>query len=67
MHIRCGARQMEVHAGFRAHTAYRIGRLIAALKRLEVLVATLIYVSFGDNGASAEGTLNGLWAPACLR
>ena len=64
MHIRCGARQMEVHAGFRTHTAYRIGRLIAALKRLEVLVDTLIYVIFGDNGASTEGTLNGSYTLA---
>jgi arylsulfatase A-like enzyme len=59
MHIRCGARQMEVHAGFRAHTAYRIGRLIDVIKAPEVLDDTLIDVIIGDNGASAEETLNG--------
>jgi arylsulfatase len=53
------ARQMEVYAGFLEHTDHHIGRLIDALQDLEVLDDTLIYVIVGDNGASAEGTLNG--------
>ena len=36
-----------------------IGRLIDALKDLEILDDTLIYLIIGDNGASAEGTPNG--------
>ena len=53
------ARQMEIYAAFLAHTDHHIGRLIETLKELEVLDDTLIYYIFGDNGASAEGTLNG--------
>ena len=53
------AREMEVYAGFLEHTDYHVGRLIDALKDLEILDDTLIYYIFGDNGASAEGTLNG--------
>jgi len=53
------AREMEVYAGFMEHTDYQVGRLIEALKDLEVLDDTLIYVIIGDNGASAEGGLHG--------
>ena len=53
------ARKMEVYAGFMEHTDYQVGRLIEALKDLEVLDDTLIYVIIGDNGASAEGGLPG--------
>jgi arylsulfatase A-like enzyme len=53
------AREMEVYAGFLEHTDHHIGRLIDTLKDLQVLDDTLIYVIIGDNGASAEGTLNG--------
>jgi arylsulfatase len=53
------ARQMEVYAGFLEHTDHHIGRLIDALKDLEILDDTLIYVIIGDNGASAEGSLQG--------
>jgi arylsulfatase A-like enzyme len=53
------ARQMEVYAGFLEHTDHQVGRLIDALKDLEVLDDTLIYVIIGDNGASAEGSLQG--------
>jgi arylsulfatase A-like enzyme len=52
-------RQMEVYAGFLEHTDYHIGRVIDALDDLEVLDDTLIYYIIGDNGASAEGTING--------
>jgi hypothetical protein len=53
------ARQMEVYAGFLEHTDYHVGRLVDALQELEVLDDTLIYYIIGDNGASAEGTVNG--------
>ena len=50
------ARQMEVYAGFLAHTDAQIGRLVQALDDLDLLDNTLIYYIIGDNGASAEGT-----------
>jgi len=52
-------RQMEVYAGFLEHTDHHIGRLLDALEELEVYDDTLIYLIIGDNGASAEGTING--------
>jgi arylsulfatase len=52
-------REMEVYAAFLEHTDYHIGRVIEALENLEILDDTLIYVITGDNGASAEGTLQG--------
>ncbi|HEY9410428.1 MAG TPA: arylsulfatase [Jiangellaceae bacterium] len=53
------ARQMEVYAGFLEHTDHHVGRLIDALADLEVLDDTLVYVIVGDNGASAEGDVEG--------
>jgi len=53
------ARQMEVYAGFLEHTDHHVGRLIDALEDLEVLDDTIVYLIIGDNGASAEGTMNG--------
>jgi arylsulfatase len=52
-------RQMEVYAGFLEYTDHHVGRLLDSLERLQVLDDTLIYYIIGDNGASAEGTLNG--------
>jgi arylsulfatase A-like enzyme len=53
------ARQMEVFAGFLAHTDHHVGRLIDTLAELEVLDDTLVYYIIGDNGASAEGDVHG--------
>jgi arylsulfatase A-like enzyme len=53
------ARQMEVYAGMLEHVDYHLGRLIDALADLDILDDTLIYYILGDNGASAEGTING--------
>ena len=53
------AREMEVYAGFMEHTDHHVGRLIDSLKDLGILDETLIYVIIGDNGASAEGSLQG--------
>jgi arylsulfatase A-like enzyme len=53
------AREMEVYAGFLEHTDFHVGRLVDAIEDLGILDDTLIYYIIGDNGASAEGTLNG--------
>ncbi len=53
------SRQMEVYAGFLDHTDHHIGRIVDAIDDLGVLDNTLIYYIIGDNGASAEGTMNG--------
>ena len=53
------ARQMEVYAGFLEHTDFHVGRLVDAIEDLGVLDNTIIYYIIGDNGASAEGTMNG--------
>jgi arylsulfatase len=53
------ARQMEIYAGFLEHTDHHVGRLVDALEDLGILEDTLVYYIIGDNGASAEGTLNG--------
>ncbi|HZI25139.1 MAG TPA: arylsulfatase [Chryseolinea sp.] len=55
------ARQMEVFAGFAAHTDYEIGRLVSAVEDLGELDNTLIFYVVGDNGASAEGQMNGMY------
>ena len=52
-------REMEVYAAFMEHTDHHVGRLIDALEAMEILDDTLIYLIIGDNGASAEGTLQG--------
>jgi arylsulfatase A-like enzyme len=52
-------REMEVYAGFLEHTDHHVGRLFDTLKELEAMDNTLVYYIIGDNGASAEGTLNG--------
>ena len=52
-------RQMEVYAGFLEYADHHVGRLLDSLDRLNLTDDTLIYYIIGDNGASAEGTLNG--------
>ncbi|MDB5337584.1 MAG: atsA 9 [Planctomycetaceae bacterium] len=54
------ARQMEVFAGYGEYADYEVGRLVQAIEDLGVLDNTLIFYMVGDNGASAEGTMNGL-------
>jgi arylsulfatase A-like enzyme len=54
-------RQMEVYAGFLEYTDHHIGRLLDSLKQVGALDDTLVYYIIGDNGASAEGTLNGTY------
>ena len=52
-------REMEIYAGFLSHTDHHVGRLLDAIEELGIMDETMIYVIIGDNGASAEGTLNG--------
>jgi arylsulfatase A-like enzyme len=52
-------REMEVYAGFLEHTDHHIGRVIDSIEEIGELDNTIIYYIVGDNGASAEGTLNG--------
>jgi len=54
------ARQMEVFAGYGEYADFEVGRLIQAVEDLGSLDNTLVFYIAGDNGASAEGTMNGL-------
>jgi|HubBroStandDraft_6_1064221.scaffolds.fasta_scaffold39954_2 arylsulfatase A-like enzyme len=54
------ARFMEIYAGYLTYTDYEVGRLINHLKEINQLDNTLVFVMLGDNGASKEGTLNGV-------
>lgn len=56
------SRQMEVYAGFAEQTDYEAGRLISSLEKLGVLDNTIIVFIAGDNGASAEGQMNGMFS-----
>jgi arylsulfatase len=53
------AKQMEIYAGFLEQADHHVGRLIETLEDLGILEDTLVYYIIGDNGASAEGTLQG--------
>jgi arylsulfatase A-like enzyme len=54
-------RQMEVYAGFLEYADHHVGRLLDSLKNRNLLDDTVVYYIVGDNGASAEGTLNGTY------
>jgi len=53
------ARMMEVYAGALSHADHNIGRVLDALEESGQRDNTLIIFMMGDNGASAEGTLQG--------
>jgi arylsulfatase len=55
------ARQMEVFAGYAEYADAEIGRLIKAIDDQGQLGNTLVIYIVGDNGASAEGGMNGLF------
>jgi arylsulfatase len=55
------ARQMEVFAAFAAHTDHEIGRVVQAIEDLGEGDDTLILYLVGDNGASAEGGMSGMF------
>ncbi|MGD9857073.1 MAG: sulfatase-like hydrolase/transferase, partial [Planctomycetaceae bacterium] len=52
-------REMEVYAGFLEFTDHHVGRIVDSIEKLGLLDDTLIYYICGDNGASAEGGING--------
>ena len=52
-------RQMETYAGFAEHTDNEIGRLYSAIEEIGQADNTLFIYIVGDNGASAEGQMNG--------
>jgi arylsulfatase A-like enzyme len=56
---RINARQMEVFAGFAAHTDAQLKRLVDAVRAMPDGDNTLIVYIAGDNGASAEGAMTG--------
>ncbi|MFV0445113.1 MAG: arylsulfatase [Planctomycetaceae bacterium] len=53
------SRQMEVFAGFLAHTDHHVGRLLDAIQNGPNADNTMIIYIVGDNGASAEGSASG--------
>jgi arylsulfatase A-like enzyme len=55
------AREMEVFAGFGEYADTEIGRLIHAIEATGQLDNTLVFYIVGDNGASAEGGMVGLF------
>ncbi len=52
-------REMEVYAGYLEFTDHHVGRLVDSLEKLNIIDNTLIFYIIGDNGASAEGSING--------
>jgi arylsulfatase A-like enzyme len=52
-------RQADVYGAYLAYTDNEIGRVISEIEREGKLDDTLIIYISGDNGASAEGSLNG--------
>jgi arylsulfatase A-like enzyme len=53
------ARMMEVFAAFAAHADYEMGRIVDAVKQLPDADNTVFIYIVGDNGASAEGGIDG--------
>lgn len=58
------ARQMEVFAGYGEFADHEAGRLVRAIEDLGQMENTLVFYILGDNGASAEGGMNGLYNEA---
>ena len=54
------ARFMEVYAGFLEQTDYNVGRVIDSIRKRGELDNTMVIFIAGDNGASAEGSRQGL-------
>jgi arylsulfatase len=55
------ARLMEAFAAYTAQTDHEVGRVIQAIEDMGQLDNTLIFWEIGDNGASMEGTLHGVF------
>ncbi|MFO0894342.1 MAG: arylsulfatase [Phycisphaerales bacterium] len=52
-------KQADVYAAYQAYADFEIGRVVQAVEDLGQLDNTLIIYISGDNGASAEGMVNG--------
>ena len=52
---------MEVFAAFTAQTDHEVGRMLDSIRDLGQSDNTLVMWEIGDNGASMEGTLNGVF------
>ncbi len=52
-------KQADIYGAFQAYTDHEIGRVIQAVEDMGQLDKTLIIYISGDNGASAEGMING--------
>jgi len=52
-------KQADVYGAYQAYTDHEIGRVIQAVEDMGQLDNTLIIYISGDNGASAEGMING--------
>jgi arylsulfatase A-like enzyme len=59
-HRKVAARMMEVYAAALAHCDYEMGRVLDAIQAIGELDNTLVIYIQGDNGASAEGSAQGL-------
>jgi arylsulfatase len=60
-------RLMEVFAAFLAHTDAQVARLIEAIEAMDEWEDTLFVYVTGDNGASAEGGIDGTWSLPALQ
>src|SRR5581483_8469376 len=58
------AHQMEVFAAYGEFADHEAGRLVRAIEDLGQMDNTLIFYILGDNGASAEGGMHGLFNEA---
>lgn len=52
-------RMMEIYAGYLEQTDYNVGRVLDAIEQVGATENTLVIYIIGDNGASAEGQLEG--------
>ena len=59
-HKKVFAHMMEVYAAALSHCDHQMGRILDAIEETGELDNTLVIYIQGDNGASAEGTLQGL-------
>ncbi len=55
------ARQMEIYAGYAHHVDEQVGKVIDTMDDLGITEDTFIIYILGDNGASPEGNLSGVF------
>jgi arylsulfatase len=55
------ARQMEIFAGYAEYADHEVGRLLRAVEDMGQMENTLVFYILGDNGASAEGGMVGVF------